>query len=97
MMSYFRITITLKNKVVQGIRELEQEDIDIAWQVFYCSAVEVYSAAKILSFEVVKISTFSDDYRQWRLLKEKKQVNNRKDGRHSRKITLGEMAKRKNP
>jgi hypothetical protein len=65
-MALYRITVTL-NKVVKGVRQLEQEDVDVAWQVFHQSATEAYSAAKILDFEVVKISSFSDDHREWKL------------------------------
>ena len=97
-MPAYRITITLKGKTVKGIRELELEDVDTAWQIFYAAAVEAYTAVKILDFEVVRISSYSDDYRKWKFTQEKqfqpfKKMYNRKDGRNARIITMEERAK----
>jgi hypothetical protein len=90
-MAAYRITINLKGKTVKGIRELDHADIDTAWQIFYAAAVEAYSVNKILDFEVVKISIYSDDYRKWKLRQAKDselkmKVYNRKDGKHARII-----------
>ena len=102
-MAFYRITITLKDNSIKGIRELDQEDIDIAWLVFKSHAVSVYTEKKILDFEVVRISTYSDDFLKWKLAQKKlnppppKKVSfNRKDGKNANKITLGEKSKNKN-
>ena len=97
-MAAYRITVTLKGKTVKGIRELELEDVDTAWQIFYAAAVDAYTAPKILDFEVVRISSFSDDYRKWKLTQEKpiqafKKIYNRKDGKNARIITMEERAR----
>src|SRR5687768_8920782 len=97
-MAAYRIIITLKGRTVKGIRELELEDVDTAWQIFYAAAVGAYTAPKILDFEVVRISSFSDDYRKWKFTQEKqlqpfKKVYNRKDGKNARIITMEERAK----
>ena len=101
-MAIYRITVVLKGKTVRGIRELVNEDVDTAWQIFYASAVDVYSAAKILDFEVVKVSSYSDEYREWKAMQEKerrqaKQKPNRKDNYMKKNTTIGERAKLNKP
>ena len=101
-MAAYRITITLKGKTVKGIRELELEDVDTAWQIFYAAAVEAYSAPKILDFEVVRISSFSDDYRKWKFTHDKvpqqpRKAYSRKDFKNTRIITMAERARLSKP
>jgi hypothetical protein len=100
-MAAYRITITLKGKVVKGIRELELEDVDTAWQIFYAAAVDAYSAPKILDFEVVRISSFSDDYRKWKftqpLREQPRKACNRKEIKPTRIITMTERARLNKP
>lgn len=95
-MAIYRITIVLHSKTVSGVREIEQEDVDIAWQIFYATAVDVYTSGKIVDFELVKISIYSYDYKQWKLKQGEATTTrksfNRKEDKHLRKITMQERA-----
>jgi hypothetical protein len=70
-MPFYKITITLEHRVLKGVRELDQPDIDTAWLIFKRQAVQVYTEMKMLDFEVVMISKYSDDFRVWKLESQK--------------------------
>ena len=70
-MPFYRITITLSNKTIKGIRELDNKDLDDVWLIFKGLAEQEYGQQKILDFEVVMVSIYSDDYRNWKLKESK--------------------------
>lgn len=60
-MPYFRITINLKNgNNLSGIREMDQGDIDRAWQYFHSQSVKRFGEFAIVNFEVIMLSKFSE-------------------------------------
>jgi len=60
-MPFYRITIKLKNgNNLSGIREMDQADIDRAWQYFHTQSVKRFGEFSIVNFEVVMLSKFSE-------------------------------------
>ena len=60
-MPFYRITISIKNgNNLSGIREMDQADVDRAWQYFHTQAVKRFGEFAIIRFEVVMLSKFSD-------------------------------------
>lgn len=60
-MSYYRITIKVKKKIIKGIRELSNADIDYAWRYYEKKTYEKYSRDDVTFFEVVMLSKISPD------------------------------------
>ncbi len=59
-MPFYRITIKLKNgNQLSGIREMDQADVDRAWQYFHSQSVKRFGNFTIVNFEVVMLSKFS--------------------------------------
>lgn len=74
MMPYYRISVKLKNgNNLAGIREMDQADIDRAWQYYHNQAVKRFGEFAITNFEVVMLSKFSEPVKTY-IKKQKKPI-----------------------
>ena len=59
-MPYYQITVKVKNgNTLSGVREMDNRDIDFAWQFFRALAVKRFGEFNIITFEVVMLSKHS--------------------------------------
>ncbi|HUR11202.1 MAG TPA: hypothetical protein VM012_07525 [Flavitalea sp.] len=71
-MPYYYVTVKLKNgNILSGIREMDNLDIDYAWQYFRNRAITRFGDFSITAFEVMMLSKHSNQVKAY-IRKEKK-------------------------
>lgn len=71
-MPHYKITYTLKGKRSSGVRELDNPDVEVAYNHFYKKTTDKFGDYDIKNFDCVKLSKKSPDYLKWIANKQKK-------------------------